>query len=515
MAVGLKEGFFGAALKSGKAYRYRRAGFFYARASRKVLECKSISANGGSCLQGIRFGTDGWRGIIARDFTFANVELVAAAVAAHLRNEGLSEKGAVIAYDNRFLADHFAAAAAEVLRRWGITVYLPERSVPTPVAAFAIRHLDTGGAVVVTASHNPPEYCGIKFIPDYAGPALPEVTRKIESLLAEPAGIPNESPAPLIKLDVVEEYFAHLLTLIDRDVIGKAILKIVVDSMYGAGIGYLETILERLGVKVTAINNHRDPLFGGGLPDPAEARLGKLKEMVRSTGSHLGLALDGDADRLGIIDADGSYISPNQMLALACYHLIEKRGWRGMVARTVATTHLVDRIAKAYGVEVRETPVGFKYIGKCLREPGCICGGEESGGLSILGHVPEKDGILAGLLASEIAAVNAKPLTEVLREITDRFGQVASIRVDCRTMPEEKNRILECLKSFRPTKFAGEAVKYCNDIDGLKMELSSGAWVLVRASGTEPVFRIYAEAATPDRAKEIQETLCKELELGS
>jgi phosphomannomutase len=321
-------------------------------------------------------------------------------------------------------------------------------------------------------------------------------------------------PAPLTELDIWEDYYAHVSGLIEAKEISRAGLKIVVDPMYGAGIGYLDSILARLGVEVTSINNHRDPLFGGGLPDPAEARLGKLREVVSATGAHLGLALDGDADRLGIIDADGSYISPNQMLALTCHHLLERRGWRGTIARTVATTHLVDRIAKGYGVQIRETPVGFKYVGECLREAGCICGGEESGGLSIKGHVPEKDGILAGLLASEIVAASGKPLKKILQEIFERFDRVVSVRVDRRTTPAEKNRILQHLNDFQPQMIAGEKVQSLNPIDGLKIELSSGNWVLVRASGTEPVFRVYTEATTHERAAAIQESICRELQLG-
>lgn len=461
----------------------------------------------------IKFGTDGWRGEIARDFTFANVELVVEAVAAYLRERDLAGRGVVVAYDNRFLADRFAAAAAEVLRRWGIAVYLPERAIPTPVAAFAIRHLNAGGAVVLTASHNPPEYCGIKFVPEYAGPALPDVTERIEALLAGLPPAPKEERAPLHVVEPMEEYFTHLATLIDGEAIRRAGLKVVVDPMYGAGIGYLDGFLDRLGAEVSVIHNHRDPLFGGGLPDPAEARLGELRDAVLSGGAHLGLALDGDADRLGIIDSDGTYISPNQLLAITCYHLLTGRGWRGPVARTIATTHLVDRIATSYGERVYQTPVGFKYIGQCLREYGCICGGEESGGLSIRGHVPEKDGILAGLLAAEVVAVYGSPLTGVLAEIYDRFGYLTGSRIDYRTTSAEKERILRFLSKFHPEHVAGKQVKCRTAIDGVKMELADGSWFLVRASGTEPVFRVYAEASAPEAAATLQEAVRRELGL--
>ena len=461
----------------------------------------------------ISFGTDGWRGVIARDFTFANVERVAAAIAAYMNEAGLAARGAVVAYDNRFLADQFAAAAAGVLQSWGIPVFFSESALPTPVAAFAIKRYNAGGAVMLTASHNPPEYCGIKFIPEYAGPALPDVTRRIEELLAAPPAPPVVSSAPRRSLAPREDYFHHLLRLVDGEAIRRAGLKVVVDPMHGAGIGYLETLLKRLGAKVTVLHDRRDPLFGGGLPDPVPARLGPLKEQVRVEDAHLGLALDGDADRLGVIDADGTFVSPNQILALTYHYLREKRGWRGPVVRTVATTHLVDRIAAAYGETAYETPVGFKYIGAYLRERGCVCGGEESGGLSIRGHVPEKDGILAGLLAAEMVAVHGRSLCAQLAELAERFGRVVSARVDYRTTPEEKERILRHLREFNPSEFAGVAVLRRNTTDGVKIELVDGSWFLVRASGTEPVFRVYAEAATPEAVSHLQEAVRRELGL--
>lgn len=461
----------------------------------------------------ISFGTDGWRGIIARDFTFANVERVATAIAAYLREAGLAARGVVVAYDNRFLADHFAAAAADVLRRWGIPVFFSEGALPTPVAAFAIKNHNAGGAVMLTASHNPPEYCGIKFIPEYAGPALPDITHRIEEFLAEPVAPPMVSPAPQQPLAPRADYFRHLLRLVDGEAIRRANLKVVVDPMYGAGIGYLEALLEQLGATVTPLHNRRDPLFGGGLPDPVAARLGELRELVLAKEAHLGLALDGDADRLGVIDADGVFISPNQILSLVCYHLLEKRGWRGPVVRTVATTHLVDRIAAAYGEVAYETPVGFKYIGAYLREHGCICGGEESGGLSIRGHVPEKDGILAGLLTAEIVATHGKSLGTLLADLGTRFGHLVSARVDYHTTPEEKERVRHLLKDFCPVEFNGATVVKRTTTDGVKIELANGAWFLIRASGTEPVFRVYAEAATPDAVTALHEAVRRELKL--
>jgi len=466
----------------------------------------------------IAFGTDGWRGVIADDFTFANVTLVTQAIADYLTERGLADRGVVVGYDNRFLSDRFAAAVAAVLRGRGIPVLMSEKPRPTPVIAFAVKHFGAAGAVMLTASHNPPEYNGLKFIPDYAGPALPHITRAIEEHLRRRE---SEGAAPAAQVEGAEvkgidpdpAYHRHLASLIDFPAIRRAGVKVVVDPLYGAGIGYLEAALGGDGVTVEALHAYRDPLFGGSLPDPSEKHLGPLRERVLATGAHLGLGLDGDADRLGLIDGDGTYISPNQFFALAAFHLYEVRQERGPLARTVATTHLVDRIAGAYGQEVIETPVGFKYIGRCLLERGAVAGGEESGGFSVRGHIPEKDGILAGLLATEMVAVQGKSLTALLEEVMRRFGRVHSERIDVRTTPAAKERILEKLRGLAPASLGGRAVKERVTLDGVKLVRDDGAWVLVRASGTEPVFRIYTEAGTPDEVAAIRREVRAALEL--
>jgi len=457
----------------------------------------------------ISFGTDGWRGIMADDFTLANVGLVSGAIADYIIDKGLAARGVVIGYDNRFMSERFADLVAGVLVQLGIPVLIGTRAMPTPVTAFAVKHHQAAGAVMLTASHNPPEYNGIKFIPDYAGPALPETTAQIEALLkrrlaGEQPHAPVSIPARREEIDPSEAYIEHVRSLVDIEAIRQAGLKVVVDPLYGAGIGYLDRMLGDLGVTVTALHNYRDPLFGGSLPDPSAAKLGELRDTLLSQGADLGLGLDGDADRLGVIDSDGSYISPNQLLALVYYHLLTVRGWRGPVARTVATTHLVNRIAEAYGELTTETAVGFKYIGQCLLEKGSICGGEESGGLSIHGHVPEKDGILGGMLAAEIRAVHGKPLGAILDEIGERFGRVYSERIDLRTTPEHKAAVLETVQNLAPDTLASVEVRERITIDGTKLVLDDGAWVLIRASGTEPVFRIYTEANSPEQLQNIQ-----------
>ncbi|MBC7106074.1 MAG: phosphoglucomutase/phosphomannomutase family protein [Firmicutes bacterium] len=456
----------------------------------------------------ISFGTDGWRGIMARDFTFDNVALVARAIGEYLAGTGGQARGVVVGYDRRFLSERFAETVRDVLLARGIPVYTCREAVPTPVAAFAVRHYGAAGAVMLTASHNPPEYNGIKFIPENGGPAPPEVTRRIEELIRRLGAAPADGRAvPGRSATVVDPrppYLDHLARLVDQEAVGRAGLRVVVDAMHGAGAGYLEEALGRAGAEVVGLRTGRDPLFGGGLPDPAPERLAGLRERVRETGAHLGVALDGDADRFGLIDADGTYLGANQFLPVLYHHLLAFRGAVGPVARTVATTHLLDRIAARYGQPVVETPVGFKYIGRALEE-GCILGGEESGGLSLRDHLPEKDGILAGLLAAEVRAVRGRPLGALLRELMAEFGAVAPARLDVHTDRATRERVLEALGRLAPERLAGRRVVRRTAVDGVKLVLEDGSWVLVRASGTEPLFRLYAETPDPDGTRALQE----------
>jgi len=454
----------------------------------------------------IKFGTDGWRDLIAEDFTFANVRLVAQAIANYLKESGLADKGVVIGYDNRFLSEHFAANVAGVMAGNNITSWLPGEATPTPVTAFAVKALDAAGAVMITASHNPPEYNGIKFIPDYAGPATPEITKAIEKHLNDLQAddvyfLPEQTGRErglVRELDAKPFYFAHLQKIINYRTIHRGSLRIVFDPMWGAGKGYLEELLKGTKNQVEAIHNYRDVLFGGYLPDPNERGLASLRDAVLEKGADIGLALDGDADRFGVIDQQGEYYSPNRILPLILYYLLEDRNWRGAVARTVATTHMLDRIADDYGLPVVETPVGFKYIGQSLIHHRSVLGGEESGGMSVQGHVPEKDGILAVSLIVEMLAAKGKPLKELYQELTDKFGTLVSARLDLRCKPEEKEQLLKRIEEWSPESINGQKVVERNTKDGVKLLLSDGSWVLVRASGTEPLFRLYAEAATQD-----------------
>jgi alpha-D-glucose phosphate-specific phosphoglucomutase len=468
----------------------------------------------------IKFGTDGWRAVIAEDFTFANVRCVCQAVANHLEARGLQGKGVVIGYDTRFLAEKFALTAAEVLAGNGIRVFLCKKHVPTPVVAHAVAARRAGGALMLTASHNPAEYLGIKFIPDYAGPALPDDIAPIVSCLDEvfASGKVNRKLLALAfergQVEIIEpkeDYFRHLESLLDFTVISRSGLSVVVDPMHGAGLGYLEEILARHGCRVTAIRNWRDPMFGGSLPEPTSLHLRALAAKVRETGADIGLALDGDADRLGVVDADGRFYSPNEILILFMEYLISKRGWQGVVARTVATTHMLDRIAARYGFQVVETPVGFKYIGQVMREQDAFLGGEESGGVSIRGHVPEKDGILASLLFVEMLAGTGKKPFDLLNDIYSRFGPLYSERLDLRVSEAVKGQMLENLSNWAPQELCGVPVVSISRVDGHKLILADGGWCLVRASGTEPVFRIYVEADSVQGKQALQEEVKKVL----
>jgi len=461
----------------------------------------------------IKFGTDGWRAVMARDFTFENVRLVSQAIADFVQTHGQPNRGIVIGYDNRFLSEHFARAVAEVLVGNDIPVFFPDKALPTPVTAFTIRMKQAAGAVMITASHNPPEYNGIKFIPEYAGPALPDITNVIEEnvrRLEQGAAIKErplteaQEKGMVTSIDPFRHYLKHLRQLVDMETVRKARLKVVVDPMFGAGIGYLERVLEEAGCEVHVIHSHRDPLFGGNLPEPSDKVLGELKEKVRSKRAHLGLALDGDADRFGVIDSNGEFIPANQFLSLLFHHLLERRGLRGSVARSVATTHMLDRIAGWYGVGVEETPVGFKYIGQSLLERGSILGGEESGGLSIQGHVPEKDGILAAALAAEMVATWGYSLSQALSELETQFGRIANERMDIHCTVEAKERILEMSPMWRPNQLGGMKVIDKITVDGCKFLLSDGSWALIRPSGTEPLFRLYVETFDRETLRRIQ-----------
>lgn len=460
----------------------------------------------------IKFGTDGWRAIMARDFTFANCSMVAQGIASYMLNQHLAKKGIVIGYDNRFMSREFGWECARVMAGNGIKVFFLDKVSPTPVTAFAVQAKNAGGAIMITASHNPPEYNGIKFIPEYAGPALPDVTDAIEKeiqRIQETGRIYELDIEEAISFDIFQEinvdelYFGHLANILQGESFKKHPLKVIIDPMFGAGIGYLEKILGKLGCETKSINNYRDVLFGGALPEPASDNLNALKHAVVSFNAQAGLALDGDADRFGIVDQDGNYITPNEFLYLVLNHLLKTRTFRGPVARSLATTQMLDRVARKNGLGVIETPVGFKYIGECLREKGSMLGGEESGGMSIIGHIPEKDGILACLLAAEMLAYSGKSFAELKKEFEQEYGTSASQRVDIKVKEEKIEVITSHMRNYQPGKVAGQKAVEVNRTEGLKVSLEDDSWFLIRPSGTEPLFRLYVESRDIDKMDKI------------
>ncbi len=451
----------------------------------------------------IKFGTSGWRGILAEDFTFANARLVCQAIADYLKQEGLADKGVIVAYDTRFLSEAFAATAAEVMAGNGIPAFYTTRDTPTPVVSFAIRKAQRGGGINITASHNPAEWNGIKFSPAQGGPAPTPVTAAIEGLIREisPADVKSIPFAEardrglVADIDPRGSYFDHVRKLVDVKVLGQSGLKVAVDVMFGTGRDYLDAFLREAGVEVELLHGYRDPLFGGQRPEPSGEYLNPLADRIRETGAHLGLAVDADADRFGVMDGQGRYHEANMILGLLFDHLIKTRGWEGGVARSVATSHLVDKVAAAYGRPVFETKVGFKFLGEYILSEQALMVGEESEGFSMRGHLPEKDGILADLLVAEMVAKTGKGIPELLEDLFARVGPVHTQRLNLSLTPEVKVRLLERLQTT-PEHFAGLKVVGHITIDGHKYLLENGSWVCFRPSGTEPVVRFYLEAST-------------------
>ncbi|HBB30883.1 MAG TPA: phosphoglucosamine mutase [Cyanobacteria bacterium UBA8803] len=466
----------------------------------------------------IKFGTDGWRGIIADDFTFANVCKVTRAIASYLETAYTKDRPVLVGYDPRFLADQFAQTAAGVLADLGWTVKIVDRDCPTPVIAYNACFLNSAGALMFTASHNPAPYCGIKYIPDYAGPATPEITDAIVAHIegADEALPTGKNSDRISTFDPKPEYLKFIYTLLDVEQIRSAQLKVKYDALYSTSRGYLDTVLEHCGCQTETFNATRDVLFGGGMPEPKKEQLVKLVEAVKKDSADLGLATDGDSDRFGIVDEQGNILTPNTILLLLARHLIKNKGKTGAIVRTVATTHLLDNFALKYGLPIYETAVGFKYIGEKMRETDVLIGGEESGGLSIIGHIPEKDGILANMLVAEAIAYEGKPLSQLVEEaIAEADGPVYNKRLDLHLNDVHKAAILDSCLNNPPTAVAGIKVKEVGRKDGIKLYLEEGSWVLLRPSGTEPLMRVYLETNSLEKENQIataMEDLIKKIE---
>jgi phosphomannomutase len=447
----------------------------------------------------IVFGTDGWRGVIADDFTFANVRKVTRAIAQYLSTAYNQNRPVLVGYDTRFLADRFAQVAADVLASLGWTVKISDRDCPTPAIAYAAKQHNSAGALMFTASHNPAVYCGIKYIPDYAGPATPDITDAIEANIPNASeSIPSLVPAENITLfDPKPDYLQFVYTLIDCDRIRAAKLNVKYDALYSTSRGYLDTALQSCGCSTASFHTDRDVLFGGGMPDPKGDRLDDLIAAVKTDRADLGLATDGDSDRFGIVDELGNILTPNTVLMILTRHLVKNKGKTGAIVRTVATTHLLDRLAFKYGLEIYETPVGFKYIGEIMRNTKVLIGGEESGGLSITGHIPEKDGILAGLLVAEAIAYERKPLSQIAAEvIAEAGGNSYNHRIDLNLSDRQKEAAIDFFRHRPPMAIASIPIAQIGLKDGVKLYLEGGSWVLLRPSGTEPLMRVYMETET-------------------
>lgn len=451
----------------------------------------------------IRFGTEGWRGIIAREFTFDNVSLVAQGVMDYLTRQGLAGRGLVIGYDRRFLSREFAERVAEVAAGNGIPVLMADSVVPTPAVSWGVHEQGAGGGVMITASHNPPHYNGLKFKEQFGGPASPAATRLLEEIVADNIRVNR----PVLSLPLAaavaagsvryhpvrDDYCRQLARYVDLELIRSAGIAAVADPMYGSGSGILSELVPGLA----EINTEENPGFHGRSPEPSGENLGELSALVRSGRYRVGLALDGDADRIGAVDETGEFFSPHSIFTLLLRHLVTYRGMSGGVVKAVSTSRLVDLLCGKFGLPLFETPIGFKHICELMRERDILMGGEEAGGLGVKGHLPERDGILMALLLLEVMAVNGKGLRQLLDETMAELGRFSYRRIDLPLTPEAGEELIARLRIASPTVIASLPVQDTNFMDGFKFIFPDGSWLLIRPSGTEPVLRIYSEAGDP------------------
>ncbi|MBI4744048.1 MAG: phosphoglucomutase/phosphomannomutase family protein [Actinobacteria bacterium] len=466
--------------------------------------------------QKFEFGTDGWRAVISDEFTFKNVSLVAQAVADFIKSDERKEidiykrgieyrdfkNGLVIGYDTRFLSDKFARKAAEVISANDIPVFLVKSATPTPVVSFAVKDKKTAGAVMITASHNPPEYNGIKFKPEYGGSALPECTALIEKclnrILDENKEVKVNPVAKIEEFDPFISYFNQIKSFIDFDLIGSANLKVVADPMYGAGRGWLSRILNETGLNVIEIHNEANPYFGGLNPEPIGKHIQALIDTVKIENANLGIALDGDADRIGLVDETGEFINSHQIFSLLLDYLVKDFHLKGGVVKTFSTTQMINLLADEYKLRLYETPIGFKYICRLMLTEDILIGGEESGGIGIKNHIPERDGILCGLLLLQMMVVRR------IDDLMDRIGHFYYDRRDFHFSDnDEKQRVLDKIQSIKPGEVFFSDLVRTETLDGVKFFLNDKSWILFRASGTEPMLRVYAESFSRERVSEL------------
>jgi alpha-D-glucose phosphate-specific phosphoglucomutase len=465
----------------------------------------------------ITFGTSGWRAIVAETFTFSNVRIAVAAIAVYLKKNGNDKRGILVAGDYRFLSEEFMKTTIQVLAAFDIPIYVCPVGTPTPAVSYEVVRRQLAGSINFTASHNPYQYQGLKFNDHDGGPAPVETTRileqEVEYMLKSGSSIPEISYEEAVKKDNVvfidpkPEYFKRIRELVDFDAIRKAHLHVIVDSMHGNGMGYLDQLLEESGTIVKSLHANRDPFFGHIHPEPGKDQLKDAIELLKSWPAHLITANDGDADRFGIVDGQGYYLTPNQVLAIVLQHLIQTRKWRGSVVRSISTTRLLDAIAAKSFLPVRETPVGFKYIAEVMRQEEILVGGEESGGLTVYQHVPEKDGILACLLMVEVVAKAGRNLGIILQSLFQEYGPYYQDRINIQVGPNEKQQIEDQLKNHAPHEWAGLKVREVQTRDGYRFLLDQEATLLIRFSGTEPLVRCYLETRDAQQLEMLQKEL--------
>lgn len=472
----------------------------------------------------IHFGTDGWRAVISDTFTFGNLRMLTQAIADAVASEHWDKSGnggpvpdprkVVIGYDTRVLSDRYAIEAARVLAANGYTVYLAQSDAPTPAISYAIKHMNAIAGIMITASHNAPRYNGVKLKAAYGGSALPEQCRRVEVYLndnEERARGPNLMDFDLArekglirKFNPLTDYFAHLRNLIRADVIADAPQRFVVDSMHGSGRGVIKAFLQGTGCEITEIRGEMNPGFGGVHPEPIAKNLGALAGAIATGMGSFGLSTDGDADRIGAMDETGAFVDPHKIMALSLRYLVEKRGLSGAVVRTVSTTRMIDRLCQRYGLKLYETPVGFNHIADHMMAEDVLIGGEESGGISFKGHIPEGDGPIMGLLLVEMIAASRKPLRVLVDELLADVGPAFYERTDMRlSRPVAKAEMTDFLTRQAPATIGGQAVSEITSMDGVKYILADDSWLLIRPSGTEPVLRVYAEGRSPEMVKSL------------
>ncbi|MGZ4870896.1 MAG: phosphoglucomutase/phosphomannomutase family protein [Candidatus Angelobacter sp.] len=445
----------------------------------------------------IKFGTSGWRAIIAEEFTVANVRRAVSGIAQYVASRKPKGARVIVGRDPRYMGERFVSIAAEVLSSFGVQPLVIAEPAPTPAISYEVIRSKADGAINFTASHNPPEYSGIKFSTPDGAPALPEATSAIESLIAANGGSLSAAPAKVTAgtIDPKPAYLARLKEVVDLPIIRTSGLKVVFDPLWGAARGYSDELLREASIPFSTVHDVRDVLFGGHAPEPEDHLLNEMRLQMKQTGARIGIATDGDADRFGIVDEDGTFIQPNYIIAVLFDYLVESRGWKNGVAKSVSTTNMINALAEYHGVPLYETPVGFKYIGELIKQDKIAIGGEESAGLSIRHHVPEKDGVLAGLLCCEAVASRKKSIGQQIKDLFGKVGSFYARRENFSLTPEVKTKFTSKMKSD-PAELSGHKVMQAVRADGLKLILDDGSWVCYRVSGTEPVVRIYSEASS-------------------